>query len=204
MLPEHPIALDALLMAAWATREDLGPLSFRDGDTVGIPKDAVPLRRSACGRIYLASVGQQETEQHERRFLNRRFPIAEAQAMGGPKMKRINVSAGTTKGYRIPMQMTHLRNDSMLWYAIGDVDRVRELVTTIGYLGKKRSVGLGRVASWTVEACEAWEGFPVLLDGRPLRALPRDWPGLGEHRIERRVLTPPYYERWRAEECAVA
>jgi CRISPR type IV-associated protein Csf3 len=204
MLPEHPIALDALLMAAYATRENLPPMSVRDGVEVGIPKSAVPLLRSGCGRIYLASEGQYEVDEHERRFLNRRFPIAEAQALGGPKMKRINMSAGATKGYRIPMQMTHLRGDAMVWYAIGEVACVHNLVSTVGYLGKKRSVGLGRVVSWAVEPIDPWEGFPVLLEGRPLRSLPLDWPGLGEHRIARRVLTPPYYERWRDEECAVA
>ena len=203
MLPEHPIALDALLMASWAMRENLEPLAFRDNEAAVMPSDVIPISRSACGRIYLASVSQQEPEQFERRFLNRRFPIAEAQSMGGPTMKRINPSAGTTKGYRIPTQMTHLCDDTMLWYAVGDEDRVRDLVSTVGYVGKKRSVGLGRIASWSVGPIDPWEGFPVLLDGKPLRALPRDWPGLGDHRVERRVLTPPYYERWRSEECAV-
>jgi hypothetical protein len=40
-------------------------------------------------------------------------------------------------------------------------------------------------------------------EGRPLRALPLDWPGLGEHRVEYSVLEPPYWERWREEPCAV-
>jgi len=191
-------------MAAWATRENLPPISFRDGEDRAIPKDAVPIMRSGCGRIYLASEGLYEVEAHERRFLNRRFPTAEAQSLGGPSMKRINVSAGATKGYRIPMQQLHLKNDAMVWYAMGDVAGVRDLVTLVGYLGKKRSVGLGRVASWSVEAIEPWEGFPVLQEGRPLRSLPLDWPGLGEHRVEARVLTPPYFERWREQECAVA
>lgn len=204
MLPEHPIALDALLMAAYAARENLPPLSVRDGEEISIPKQAVPLQRSACGRIYLASTCLYDAEEHERRFLNKRFPVGEAQSMGDPKLKRINLSAGLTKGYRIPMSMTHVKDDAMIWYALGDADAVRDLVSTVGYLGKKRSVGLGRVREWRVEPCEPWEGFPVLLEGRPLRSLPLDWPGLGEHRIERRVLAPPYWERWRAEECAVA
>lgn len=203
MLPEHPIALDALLMAAWSARENLAPLAFRDGETIGIPAEAIPLQRSACGRIYLASVGQYEMEAHERRHLNRRFPMLEAQSLGSDAVRRVNMSAGACKGYRIPMQMTHLRNDAMIWYALGNIDVVRDLVSLVQYLGKKRSVGLGRVASWTVGPCEPWEGFPVLLEGRPMRALPRDWPGLGEHRIEQRVLAPPYWERWRAEACAV-
>lgn len=197
----HPIALDSLLMSAYATRENLPPLDVREGGAVEIP---IPLERSKCGRIYLSSEGQSVSEEHERRFLNRRFPIAEAQAMGDAKFRRVNPSAGSTKGYRIPVSMAHVESDVMVWYAMGDADPIRELLTVIGYLGKKRSVGLGRVVRWEVEAVEPWDGFPVLNDGRPLRSLPLDWPGLREHRIERRVLSPPYYERWREQECAVS
>jgi len=203
MMPEHPVALDALLLAAYAQRENLPPMDCRDGSTIAIPKDAVPVQRSGCGRFYLSSVAQYEVEQYERKYLNKRFPLAEAQWLGDSSVKRVNLSAGKTKAYRIPQQMVHLVGDTMMWFAIGDEDKVRSLLDGVQYLGKKRSVGLGRVHTWTVEACEPWEGFPVLQEGRPLRSLPIDWPGLREHRIERRVLTPPYYERWRAEPCAV-
>lgn len=201
MLPEHSIALDALLMAAWAKRENLPPVSIEAG---GIPDEVVPLQRSPCGRIFLASVGQFEPEAYERRFLNKRFPIAEAQALGSPKFRRVNLSSGLTKGYRIPLSTMHVRHDVMLWYAIGDRGRIDELLGLVGYLGKKRSVGIGRIREWMVTECEAWEGFPVLdAQGRPLRPLPLDWPHLGAHATKRCVLTPPYWERWRAEECAV-
>lgn len=204
MMPEHPVALDALLMAAWASRNDLPPLGMRDGDSVAIPDDAIPIARSLCGRLYLASVAQYEPEEYERRFLTRRFPMAEAQALGGPSMKRAHPSQGLTKGSRIPQSMTHLRGDAMVWYALGKLDAVRQLLEPVQYVGKKRSVGLGRVVRWDVHECEPWNGFPVIdIDGRPLRSLPLDWPGLGAHRVEDRVLAPPYWERWRAEACAV-
>lgn len=204
MLPEYPIALDALLMAAWARRENLPPLDCRDGAEIAIPKEAVPLLRSACGRIYLASEGQYEVEERERRHLVQRFPLDEAQALGGPKIRSIKLSEGRTKHHRSPYEVVHLVGDAMVWFAIGDLDGVRDLVEIIGHLGKKRSVGTGRVRSWSVEPIEPWEGFPVLRDGRPLRSLPLDWPGLGEHRVEWRVLAPPYWERFREEACAVS
>lgn len=203
MLPSHPLALDALLMAAWATRENLPPLSFRDGEQCAIPKDAVPLMQSECGRIYLCSDSQYEVEAHEKRYVNRRFPMAEAQALGAPSVKRINPSAGATKGHRVPTTTMHLQHDEMFWYAMGDACAVRDLIALVSHLGKKRSVGIGRVRSWTVDDVEPWEGFPVLRDGRPMRSLPLDWPGLDSYRVEQRVLTPPYWERWREQECAV-
>ena len=91
----------------------------------------------------------------------------------------------------------------MTWFALGDRNGVEALLTWVHYLGKKRSVGLGKVLAWHVVDVEPWPGFPVLRDGAPLRALPLDWPGLGEHRRDFRVLAPPYWERWREEECAV-
>jgi len=195
-LPGHAVALDALLMAAVATRDDLPPLGFRDKQEI-----AIPLAKDR--EIYLASLGLFEREAYERRFLTKRFPIAEAQAFGDPKLKRVNMSAGLCKNYRIPTETIHLRDDTMTWFAIGDLDGVRDLLSWVHYLGKKRSVGLGRVQQWVVEECEPWDGFPVLRNGRPLRPLPLDWPGLKEYRIEHRVLSPPYWERWREAECAV-
>jgi hypothetical protein len=196
-LPGYAIALDSLLMAAVATRDDLPPLGFREK-----VEFAIPLAKERG--IYLASLGLFEHEAYERRFLTKRFPLAEAQAFGDAKLKRVNMSAGLCKNYRIPMETIHLHNDAMTWFAIGDLDVVRDLLSWVHYLGKKRSVGLGRVQQWVVEECEQWDGFPVLRDGRPLRPLPLDWPGLKEYRVERRVLSPPYWERWRDEPCAVS
>ena len=197
MLPQGPPALDALLMAAIAMRDNLPPLGFGERTEIAIP--LVEARG-----VYLASVGQYEAETYERRFLNRKFPMAEAQMLGSSKVRAINIKAGPAKSYRIPTEMTHLRDDTMTWFATGAEVEVRELLAWITHLGKKRSVGLGRVDTWTVAPCETWPGFPVLRDGRPLRPLPLDWPGLGEHRVEPRVLRPPYWERWREEACAVA
>lgn len=191
------VALDALLMAAVATRDDLPPIG------VGEPRDIeIPIARR--DGIYLASHGIADVEARERRFLTKRFPLAEAQAIGDPKMRVIKQSAGLTKNFRIPTETQHLRDDTVTWFAIGDAGQVRDLLAWVQYIGKKRSVGLGRVASWSVsEPSDTWEGFPVVRDGRPLRNLPVDWPGLDEPRRGFAVLHPPYWEQWRAEECAV-
>lgn len=198
MMPASPPMLDAMLMAAVALRDDLPPIGV--GDRAEAPDIPIAQERG----IYLASEGQFEPEAYERRYLNRKFPMLEAQMLGGPKVRSINIKGGPAKSYRIPMWMVHLRGDVMTWFGIGEVEAARELLSFIHYVGKKRSVGLGRVDRWEVETCEPWDGFPVLRDGRPLRPLPLDWPGLGEHRVEHRVLVPPYWERWREQECAVA
>lgn len=196
-MPWSPITLDSLLMAAVALRENLPPLGF--GERADIQ---IPLARSACDRVYLASSALFEREAHERRFITKRFPIAEAQSLGAPSLRRILTSGGLSKGYRFPLETFHVAGDLLTWFAVGDQAGVEELLSCIHYLGKKRSCGRGKVTRWEVEPCEPWDGFPLLREGRPLRHLPLDWPGLGEHRVEMRVLAPPYWERWREEPCA--
>lgn len=200
-LPNGPIALDALLMAAVAVRDGLPHLSVI-GVREAKPLD-IPIALSPCGRVYLASLGHAEVEERELRWINRKFPIGEAQGMAEPKFKRINISAGAQKSYRLPLETQHLADGRMTWWADGDAAGVRELLQCITYLGKRRAVGLGRVRSWTVTECEPWPGFPVLRGGVPLRQLPRDWAGLVDYDLAYRVLTPPYWDHVRQEECAV-
>lgn len=198
MIPGAPIALDALAMAAVAVRDNLPPLGF--GDPAERVEIETPIAKERG--VYLASTGQYEPELYEKRFLNRKFPLAEAQMLGGKTMRSITVAGGPSKSFRIPTEQMHLRGDVMTFFALAAPGALRALLAYVPYLGKKRSVGLGRVDRWDVGAIEPWDGFPVLRDGRPLRPLPLDWPGLGAHRVENRVLSPPYWERWREEACA--
>lgn len=195
-----PIALDALLGFALAQRLGLQP---PQGDEEPVALD-IPLARSTCGRIYLGSHSIHEVEEYELRWRNRRFPVPEAQAMGGKKLRRINTSTGATKTKRVPREALHLHDGRLDWYAVGDEERVRDLLFDIQYVGGARGVGSGRVASWAVEDTDPWEpGFPVLLDGIPLRSLPVGWPGVDESRcrVEQRTLEPPYW--WRRAERQV-
>lgn len=198
-LPWHALGLDALLMAAVALRENLPPLGWGQ-EPADIP---IPVAKSACGRLYLASSSLFERDTHEKRWITKRFPIAEAQCLGEPALRRVNLAGGLSKNYRLPLETFHTKGDAITWYALGEAEPIRALLRLVRYLGKKRSVGNGRVTRWEVVACEPWDGFPVLRQGRPLRPLPLDWPGLGEHRIDYRVLAPPYWQRWREEETAV-
>jgi hypothetical protein len=117
-------------------------------------------------------------------------------------IKRIDVSAGESKGWRFPIELVHAVRDEVIWYALGDMGRTREILESVSNIGPKRSVGRGNVDRWIVESIEPWEGFPVLRDGVPLRPLPLDWPGITCQRRGFAVLKPPYFERWREEECA--
>lgn len=200
-MPGGRIALDALL-AYWVFAHANVPDTVASGEVLDVE---IPILREPDGRFHLCSWSVFEIEQHELTYTNQRFPDAEAQGLGTPKLRRINIKAGRTKSYRLPRDVLHLVDDCITWWCIGDAERIRELLASVTHVGGKRSVGLGRVLEWTVEECEPWEpGFPVVLDGRPLRALPPEWPGLGEDmRVERTALTMPYWLAERRQLCAV-
>lgn len=195
VLPPEGIHLDALLMAAVVKRDDAPPLA-----TMADARDAVPLEipvaLSECGRYYLCTTSIAHVVAREHRWTNRRFPLAEAIALGGPTVKRLQLSAGPAKAYRIPVETTHAR--TLTWYAIGDEGAVNELLGRfVTRLGKRRAVGEGTVLAWHVTTLdETWPGFPVLsADGVPMRHLPIDVPGIGEHAERIGRVRPPYWAR---------
>jgi hypothetical protein len=191
-VPNGAIAIDSLLGAAVASRFAVPPpLSPSMLVEIGIP---IARERD----IYLCSLGEYAAELHEHRWVNRRFPVSEAQNMGEAKFRRITISTGPCKSYRLPLDTVHVEHDVMTWWAVGEVSTVLDLLENhIHYLGKKRSVGLGAVTRWEVEPIpEPWPGFPVLRDGLPTRPLPLDWPGLSPDAEQAyRVLSPPYWRR---------
>lgn len=196
VMPHGPPFLDAMLMAGIAMRDNLPPMHVQRAEIMP------PLARSSCGRIWLASQGIFKVEESELTYKNRRFPMGEAQAMASPKVKSILTAGGLSKGFRTPWEKKHLVDDLMTFYAVGDHDAVVEILSTcITHIGKGRGAGAGKVAAWTVEGVEPWEGFPVLRDGEPLRPLPIDWPGVdpAKAREDERVLEPPYHELFREE-----
>lgn len=192
------LRLDSLLMAAVAIRDGLPPASIE------MRPIEIPVALEPGGRFHLASFATPRFDRHEVRYINRRFPIAEAQALAEPKFRRIDISAGAQKSYRLPSEVAWAERDELEWYCVGDRRGVGDLLGLISYLGHKRSVGRGKVQRWTVEPVEPWgDGFPVVRDGKPLRALPPDWPGLQDPMIAYAVMTPPYWEHHREEPCAV-
>lgn len=196
--PNPAYCLDSLL--DWATYPERGiehPCSPEEWEAT---RTELPIARSACGRFHLVSEGIFDTEQTDNRWINRRFPLPEAMALGDAKLRRVDVKAGPQKSYRLPLETLHLLGDVIVWFCVGDAQGIRDLLRWVTHLGKRRAVGLGRVARWEVELTSSWgEGFPLLREGVPTRALPLDHPGIagGEQRIGR--FTFPYHYRWLEE-----
>lgn len=187
--------LDSLLMAATARRDGM-PALLTQQDAINAPPIEIPIALSPCGRFYLASSAMGDVVARENRYINRRFPLSESISMGDASVKRIQLSAGACKGFRVPSEASHV--STWTWYAVGDAERVRELLVLVTRLGKRRAVGEGLVREWVVEEVEPiGDGFPVLTDdGAPLRNLPLDVPGLSGDFVTRiGRLRPPYWLR---------
>lgn len=199
-LPYQPIALDALLGYALTQRDGIDPAATA-AECAILP---IPLAVSPCGRYYLASAAVGAVEERGLGHTHRRFPVEQAQLFGR-RLGNLKITAGPAKSYRIPREESHLIGDRLEWWAVGDLDAVRELLGWVTHLGKRRAVGLGRVASWRVVPCAPWgKGFPVSRDGVPLRTLPANHPGIPESWPRTLgVLAPPYWLVEWSEPCVM-
>lgn len=198
-LPSGMLALDSLLAAAVAVREGYPPASVGGYRHIDVPLEWAPGRR-----FHLASFAVARWEEHDVRFINRRFPLELAQDLGNLKLRRVNLSAGPTKSYRIPLEVGHVVEDMLTWWCVGEPRGVAELLDGVTHLGKRRGVGLGEVLGWEVLPAEPWkEGFPVVRDGKALRPLPLAWPGLVAPELAYGCLSYPYWDRTREELVAV-
>lgn len=195
-VPLFPVALDGLLAAVICERQGLiaGVGEFQHIE--------VPVKRSECGRYHLASVAHYESRASVHGYVNKRAPVVEYMHLGNDKIKSVNTGTGRNKAFRIPQPRTLV--DCMRWWCIGDRGKIEPLLALVTHLGKKRSVGHGKVTRWDVERATEWPGFPVLRpDGTPLRNLPMDTPGLGPSTaVGWGPLSFPYWDQTAAVEVA--
>jgi len=207
MCPES-CHLDGLLAYALAQAHGLPPVHVsddRDRDLAFlIAKVSDVLKYDERG-FFHCSNPMYEVEQYERRHINRRFPTDRAAVLGAESVRRVDLSTGLSKSFRIPTRACFLRVDEVRWFAVGEGTQIERLLGTITHLGKKRAVGLGEVVSWSVTAFEGWEPyFPILSkEGRPMRPLPLDTPGLRDHRVSMESLCFPYWDMSQRRPCAV-
>lgn len=64
---------------------------------------------------------------------------------------RVPISGGVYRAYHMPLAYRHAL--AVTWYAVGEPERIRELLRLVTHLGKKPSMGWGAVIDWTVEPC---------------------------------------------------
>jgi len=185
--PFSPIHLDALL--AWA----LLPMHKhrRDLTRFDVPDDIpLPLARKRMGGtwIWRASVlfpdeGTPEDMRHWRKkFRENRAELTD---------KNPNLTNATYREWNQPMPVLLAR--SMTAYAVGKPSRIRQVLKRIRYIGKKRSMGLGKVVGVSVELFK--HDWSCYRDGVSMRWLP------DEHGTRIVRPRPPYWSPIGAVPC---
>lgn len=201
------IALDALLMALVAERTNLPSLQHVRAAGQADPVIEIPLAKSKCGRVYLASRARIDHAAENGRFARKR-PVVQ-HLVQHTALARANVQNGADKAWQVPYT-EWVGVPQLTWWCVGDRKQITELLSGCTNLGGRRGTGHGSTVtaqgrvSWVVRPVEVWPGFPVLdRTGRPTRNLPMDWPGMVAERFAIVPLSPPYWDSHRGEMCAV-
>ena len=136
----------------------------------------------ACSPLVPASASLSTRE-----YWHKRYPSHRAEF--GDKLNAIT-TAGRFREYRTPV---HAESVSALHaICIGHLGEIERLLAAVDHIGKKGSMGYGRVARWTVR-----ESDHTLEDVLKLRAVPEMCGASAGHPSPPRGWTPPYwYAPW--------
>ena len=145
---EHPVALDSLLAAVVAGREQYPPACLEERVP---PPDSLPLLWHERGfhhasQAHLVVAGY-ETIRWSRKTLG--LPELALLTSAG----KVPV-AGRWKAYWMPLRKVLPAGMTLTWWAVGDRREVAELLRHVFALGTKRGSGHGWVGQWTVETVD--------------------------------------------------
>lgn len=168
MACQYPLALDGLLAALVAAREDYPPPSL---ETRVPPPESLPLLWHPAG-CHHASQAHLVVGSYETIRWSRKAPALHelAELTSADKVQL----GGRWKAYWMPLRKVLPVGMTLTWWAVGDPVGVAELLRHCFALGQKRNAGHGWVSRWTVEPwAEDWsltrpEG-EGLAEGRAVR-----------------------------------
>lgn len=131
-----------------------------------------------------------------REYWHKRYPSHRADF--GDKLNAVT-SAGRWKEYRVPVHAQQI--DRLHALAIGNAEAVEALLAVVTHIGKKGSMGYGRVARWSITP-----GAHNLDDVLALRPVPvcyyKDRQPVGALALNRGWTAPYWYSPWWAD-CRV-
>lgn len=197
---QHPIALDALLAAMVAARDDYPPASLESRPP---PPESLPLlwhplpEGHPCGAgFHHASMAHLVVDAYEVVKWSRKAPALHelAELTSADKVSL----AGRWKAYWMPLRKVLPVEMTLSWWAVGDALEVAELLRHCFALGAKRNAGHGWVSRWTVE--EVDQDYSLLCPRAdyagalvPARNLPPELAPRGWSWLDCRWVTYPYW-----------
>jgi hypothetical protein len=172
------------------------------------PSLPIPLRRRRLGAWEVACcsdpiypVPARDGVEH----VAKRIAVEDASLLRPDRRLVISTANSWTKSYRLPLRVRTV--DRVCWFAVGNAETLK-LLRGVSALGKKKSVGYGRVRGWTAEDAPgdySWyapsEHGPVLMATLPAGPwLPE---GLLGARRSFGAVVPPYWHPSRYTEILI-
>ena len=150
-------------------------------------RDLAGWRVPCCSSPILGRVIAERVEHFTKRF------ATEAAALLHPSQRGIVATTnGDLKSYRLPLRVRTV--DALHWICLANYRELRKQCRAITSLGRKRSIGYGRVRDWTFAAYDAdhwWYADKVLMRPLPVgRHLPI---GLTGAKQDYGACVPPYW-----------
>jgi hypothetical protein len=205
------VHLDGVLL--WAFGSELGAQET-DGwrgpaEVVALAEgpEGLPLARVGVGGVWWWACSAVVPRGREARtYLHTRAPMEFFQ--DHPGVGTVNTGSGPDKSLRVP-RYSRPEMRVMQWTAIGDADRIRELLTNERpSIGRRTTHGCGKVSRWVVESVDAGPTLDDYATDPTLRAVPRAWvsgndPIPPNTRWDRLPPRSPYHLRDAAVTCLV-
>jgi CRISPR type IV-associated protein Csf3 len=138
--------------------------------------DEMPIaRKTLKGEWYWAVSSPHYIENHQQtQRYRKRWDKQELHLDWGKKKAKVDSSQGHFKAYDLPRYDREMQ--TIHWFAIGNADKISELILNVTNLGKKRSQGCGQVHKWEVLPFEhdwhLWRG-ESLARPMPINMIPQ-------------------------------
>jgi len=131
-------------------------------------------------------------DQHE--HVGKRISVENANLLAESERGAVNTVATWTKSYRLPVRVRLV--ERVAWFCVGDAADLERLLLRVPCLGKKRSIGYGRVREWRIEPVAAdWSWYVKTPHGQLLmRPLPvAEVLGLIGYKADFAAVCAPYW-----------
>lgn len=205
-------ALDGLMESMLSLYHAKGESGYKIDRKFPAPKQGeipIPMRREWLGPMFVARCSAPilaKPSMETAEYIGKKIGVEHAGLMAERERKIVATGNSWTKSYRLPLRLRVV--DSVVWFAVGDRRVCLKLLRRCEAIGKKISVGYGRVSSWDVEAIEddlSWFApspvGPVLMTSLPVGPwLPADLIGC---RRDFAACCPPYWHPDRYGEVVV-
>lgn len=215
-LAGEPPRLDSLLVDRLAVMSGLAHPKWMIDRSRPLPVDIddrvrIPLCRQQVGpwqialasnAIYRSASG---TDRHD--YINRKLAVEFADLLAPSRRLKIAVGNAEFKSYRLPLRARFLEGP-VVWFALGSRKSLLSALKHVHAIGKKTSIGYGRVIRWEVNRTDndlSWfaptEAGTLLMATLPFgKHLPSDLIG---YRRDYAGCCPPYWHPERYADVVV-